>query len=105
MKMFKKILKIIPIIIVGLIAIGFITETTLTRLDLKKLVPPGDIVEVYGKNMHMYSVREGENTIVLIPGHGTTSPYVDFQPLWSRLSHGNRVVVVERFGYGKLLWL
>lgn len=85
MKMFKKILKIIPIIIVGLIAIGFITETTLTRLDLKKLVPPGDIVEVYGKNMHMYSVREGEK--------------------WSRLSHDNRVVVVERFGYGKLLWL
>jgi len=100
MKLLKKILKIIPIIIVGLIAIGFITQTTLTRLELKQLVQPGDVVEVYGKNMHIYSVGEGENTIVLIPGHGTTSPYVDFQPLWSRLSHGNRVVVVERFGYG-----
>ena len=100
MKLLKKITKVIMMIIVGLLATGLILETTLSQLEVKKLVPPGDVVEVYGKDMHIYSAGEGENTIVLIPGHGTTSPYVDFQPLWSRLSQGNRVVVVERFGYG-----
>jgi len=100
MKILKKIAKVLGIIIACLIAFGFIIETTLSQLDKKNLNPSGNLIEVNGKNMHLYAVGNGENTIVLIPGHGTTSPYVDFQPLWSRLSKNHRVVVVERFGYG-----
>ena len=33
-------------------------------------------------------------------GWGTPSPILDFKTLYSRLSDENRIVVVEKFGYG-----
>jgi pimeloyl-ACP methyl ester carboxylesterase len=100
MKIFKKILKFVAVVIVGILVLGSITEVAMSISDNKKLVAPGTIVEVEGSKMHLYSVGEGEKTIVLIPGLGTHAPYVDFQPLWSLLSQNNKVIVVERFGYG-----
>lgn len=55
---------------------------------------------VDGQKMCVYSKGEGENTIVLMSGLGTTSPILDFAPLIDRLSKKNRVIVVEPLGYG-----
>lgn len=55
-----------------------IVEAVLSYNDGKNLTAPGTFVELGGKNMHIYSIGEGEKTFVLIPGLGTTSPYVDF---------------------------
>lgn len=58
------------------------------------------MVEVDGHNMSIYTEGEGKHTIVFMSGWGTTSPILDFKPLYSRLSDENRIVVVEKFGYG-----
>jgi pimeloyl-ACP methyl ester carboxylesterase len=60
----------------------------------------GELVEVNGKNMHIYTKGEGDNTIVLLSGLGTTAPVLDFEPLVNELAKRNKVVVVEAFGYG-----
>lgn len=60
----------------------------------------GKLVDVDGHKMHVYMKGEGKNTIVLLPGLGTTAPTLDFEPLVGELSEDNKVVIVEPFGYG-----
>ena len=68
--------------------------------EQKKYTALGKLVEVDGKNMHVYTKGEGPNTIVLLSGLGTSAPVLDFEPLMEELSKSNKVVVVEPFGYG-----
>lgn len=102
----KKILKILAItektilVILGILLIWMITSSILTVYEQKKYLPLGELVEVHGKNIHVYSKGKGENTIVLLSGLGTAAPVLDFEPLINELSKTNRVVVVEPFGYG-----
>lgn len=100
MKIIKKLIKYTGIVVVTLLLLGVIVEASLSYFDKKSLTVPGTFKEVNGDNMHIFSIGEGEKTILLVPGLGTTSPYVDFQPIWSRLSKDHKVIVVERFGYG-----
>ena len=67
--------------------------------DLYK-TPLGQLIEVDGHNMSIYTEGEGEHTIVFMSGWGTASPILDFKPLYSRLSDQCRIVVIEKFGYG-----
>ena len=62
--------------------------------------PIGEMIEVDGGEMCVYTEGEGEQTIVFMSGYGTPSPILDFKPLYSRLSGDFRIVVVEKFGYG-----
>jgi len=63
-------------------------------------IPPGEIYEVDGKKLHVFSKGSGKFTFVFLAGHGTSSPTLDFKPLWQKLSKKNRVIVIERSGYG-----
>ena len=60
----------------------------------------GQLVEVDGGKMCVYTEGSGEHTIVFMSGYGTPSPVLDFKPLYSRLSDRYRIAVVEKFGYG-----
>lgn len=55
---------------------------------------------VDGKQMNVLIQGDGKETIVLLPGYGTASPVLDFEPLVKELSPYYRVVVIEPFGYG-----
>ena len=81
-----------------LIWVGF--HHTMTAYEQKKYPPSGQLVEVDGKNMHVYTKGDGENTIVLLSGLGTAAPVLDFEPLIKEMAKNNKVVVVENFGYG-----
>ncbi|TVX94685.1 alpha/beta hydrolase [Paenibacillus agilis] len=72
----------------------------MTAYEQSKHPAPGHLVEVDGKNMHVYTKGKGEHTIVLLPGLGTSAPVLDFEPLINELARSNQVVVVEPFGYG-----
>jgi len=61
---------------------------------------PGKMVNVNGREMHVYSEGEGKHTFVFLSGGGTRYPTTDFKPLWSLLAEDNRIVVVEKAGYG-----
>ncbi|MGC0364591.1 pimeloyl-ACP methyl ester carboxylesterase [Rhodococcus sp. 27YEA15] len=60
----------------------------------------GRFVSVDGKNMHVEIRGDGDQTIVLLPGFGTSAPIIDFKPLVDELVPNFRVVTVEPFGYG-----
>lgn len=93
MKLFGKILG------VALIA-GIVFQIIEVRRDAKELQPPGQMVEVDGKSMHVYAEGEGAVTVVLVSGWGTVMPYVDYYPLMKQLSPHVKVVVYDRFGSG-----
>ncbi|MBQ9321455.1 MAG: alpha/beta hydrolase, partial [Eubacterium sp.] len=104
----KKTLKIIGKIVLGLLillAVFLIVMAVYNQIMLRKNkalyeTPLGQLVEVDGHNMSIYTEGEGEHTIVFLSGWGTSSPILDFKPLYTRLRDENKIVVVEKFGYG-----
>lgn len=94
----------ITIIIIGtfglfLLAV-IINHRIQTTRESELLLPLGDLVEVDGHNMSVYSEGTGEKTLVFMSGSGTCSPILDFKSLYSLLSDDYKIVVVEKFGYG-----
>ena len=104
----KKALKIIGkillvLLIIDLLAIlGIFLYHRIMLSKEKPLVeaPLGQLVEVDGHNMSIYTEGEGEHTLVFLSGWGVASPILDFRTLYSRLSDEYRIVVIEKFGYG-----
>ncbi|MBR6402478.1 MAG: alpha/beta hydrolase [Eubacterium sp.] len=106
----KKFLKVLRNIFVGMIAITailLIGATIYNQLMIKKddvywKNPPGEMVEVDGHKMHIYTEGEGEHTILLMSGWSVSSPspYLNLLPLCKDLAKNNKVVIIERFGYG-----
>lgn len=79
---------------------GFAITKMRGTKELDQLVPYGELVEVDGKNMHIYKMGDGEKTIVLMPGLGIALPTADFGPLMRTLKEDYKVVAVEYFGIG-----
>lgn len=99
----KKIISVLKwglFIILSLFVLWVIIHQILIRTDAKKLNQRGEYVTVKGRNFNIYKEGDGEKTIVLLPGLGTTAPTLDFEPLAKELSDRFRVVIVEPFGYG-----
>jgi pimeloyl-ACP methyl ester carboxylesterase len=85
---------------VGISIIAFAVNTVLSQGELDGIQPYGELVDVDGRKMHVYSMGHGENTIVLLPGLGVALPSADFGPLMRKLSETYVVVTVEYFGMG-----
>ncbi|MGE7109731.1 alpha/beta fold hydrolase [Lysinibacillus sp. NPDC047702] len=87
-------------IIVCLNVIGFAINKIFFSNELEAISPYGEMVEVNNQKMHVYSMGQGEKTIVLLPGFGLPLPSADFGPLMRELSKDYTVVTVEYFGMG-----
>lgn len=103
----KKPLKVVLITlgsIVGAIAVTLATTSIVnvvaTNVEAGKIESYGQLVPVDGKNMNVVISGEGDDTIVLLPGFGTSAPALDFSPVIRELESTHRVVAVEPFGYG-----
>lgn len=99
----KKIMKILGSIagvIAFLMVIGSVLQGTYFRGKLEKVKPYGQFVDVKDGQMHVYSMGDGEKTIVLLPGMGVGLPSAHFSPLMRKLSEKHTVVTVEYFGVG-----
>ncbi len=83
-----------------LLATGFIYEKTAEYSDSRKYPPPGDIIEMNGHKMHIYTKGSGEVTVVFASGFGIPCPYTDFYPLYSEISKHAKIAVYDRPGYG-----
>lgn len=80
-----------------------IVNAVATRSDLAAITPYGETVMVDGKRMNVVDTggtETGAETIVLLPGLGTTAPALDFEPLIAELEQAHRVIAVEPFGTG-----
>lgn len=100
MKKLIKITKIIFITFAAILILCTAVHQLLTVVEKRENPTIGQYVTVSGKQMNLYILGEGENTIVLLPGLGTAAPVLDFMPLAEDLSKDNQVVIVEPFGYG-----
>ncbi len=87
-------------IIVSLNVIGFAINKIFFSNELEVISPYGEMVEVNNQKMHVYSMGQGEQTIILLPGMGLPLPSADFGPLMRELSKDYTVVTVEYFGMG-----
>lgn len=95
-----KILFIIFIVIAAITLISFINHKIHSLQEKSLLAPLGNMLEVNGHNMSIYTTGEGDKTLVFMSGGGTCSPILDFKSLYSLLSDDYKIVVVEKFGYG-----
>lgn len=100
MKMKKKILIILLILIILFLITGYIYEKLSKIKDAKDYKPVGTLYTIENNNMHIYEGGKGDATVVFASGWGTTNPYVDFYPLYDRISNYAKFVVYDRFGYG-----
>lgn len=86
------------------LAVGLTTTTVVnavsTETEKNRIETYGQTVSVGGRAMNVVVAGEGEQDVVLLPGFGTASPALDFEPLISQLARHHRVIVVEPFGYG-----
>ncbi len=98
-----KIFKVIGIFL-GIICFGLLALYVNHRIQLSRehelLKPLGELIEVDGKNMSIYTEGNGAHTIIFMSGSGTCSPILDFKSLYSSISDRYRIVVIEKFGYG-----
>lgn len=94
------ILKWFLAVVMSLVLLWVLTHQVITAIQKKNLQPIGNKVTVDNKQINVYSKGEGNHTIVLMSGLGTTAPVLDFAPLIDKLSQYNKVVVAEPFGYG-----
>ena len=90
----------IVLFILAVVLIWVVFHQIMRVYEQKKYPALGQLVEVDGKNMNVYTKGDGENTIVLLSGLGTAAPVLDFEPLLNELAKDHKVVVVESFGYG-----
>ena len=100
-KALRKLLKIVLIItaiIILFVIISLVHHKICSSREKDLLTPLGELVEVNGHNMSIYTEGEGDKTLVFLSGGGTCSPILDFKSLYSLLSNEYKIVVVEKFG-------
>ncbi|WP_219837106.1 alpha/beta fold hydrolase [Paenibacillus sp. R14(2021)] len=103
MKRKRKMLKVFTYLILTvalLLLAGWIYQRLASSHDLKTYKPVGQLYEVSGGRMHLYTAGQGPVTVVFSVGWGTANPYVDFYPLYSKLESKVKIAVYDRFGYG-----
>lgn len=104
----KKVLKTIEKFLIGLLITVVVLVTVIfiyNKIMLLKEAnlidqPLGQLIEVDGHNMCIYTEGDGNHTLVFLSGSGTASPILDFRSLYNLLSDDYRIVVIEKFGYG-----
>jgi pimeloyl-ACP methyl ester carboxylesterase len=74
------------------------------RMEADRFPPPGKMVTVDGKKMHVFSEGFGGPTVVLLAGLGSPSPYAEYRKLARVLASDHRVSQVENLGYGWSDW-
>lgn len=62
--------------------------------------PPGELYHVNGHDMHLYSIGDGNDTIVFIAGSGTPCAFTDFYILQNELQEHAKTISFDHAGYG-----
>lgn len=97
---FRVVLIIICLILLFLLSVFIYHRVMLSKEKSLISQPIGEMVDIDGGKMCVYTEGRGEHTIVFMSGYGTPSPILDFKPLYDKLSDDYRIAVVEKFGYG-----
>ncbi len=96
----NKVSRVIRILLVAFLLVVFIYHRIMLKIEEPLREPLGQMVEVDGHNMSVYTEGKGERTLVFMSGSGIGLPILEYKPLYSLLSNDYKVVVIEKFGYG-----
>ena len=99
-KKVKKILLIFLIIVAVFLMFTFVRHRIMLKQEEELVKPVGQMVDVDGHKMCVYTEGEGDKTLVFMSGSGTITPILDFKSIYPKLTDKYRIAVVERFGYG-----
>ena len=99
-KKVKKILLIFLVIVAVFLLFTFVRHRIMLKQEEDLVKPVGQMVDVDGHKMCVYTEGEGDKTLVFMAGHGTITPILDFKSIYPQLTDKYRIVVVEKFGYG-----
>ena len=99
-KKVKKILLIFLIIVAVFLMFTFVRHRIMLKQEEELVKPVGQMVDVDGHKMCVYTEGEGDKTLVFMSGSGTIPPILDFKSIYPKLTDKYRIAVVERFGYG-----
>lgn len=69
-----------------------------SRRDRHRLPPPGEMVDIGGRHIHLWWAGTGTPSIVIVPALGTAS--IDFAGLLPQLSQETTAVIFDRAGLG-----
>ena len=100
LKNIRKLILVILIILVLFLVGVFVYNKIIIKKESPLRVPLGQMVEVDGHYMSIYTEGEGEHTLVFMSGAGIPSPIIDYKSIYSLLSDDYKIVVIEKFGYG-----
>lgn len=96
---FRIIILSIIILFVLIISDSLVYHSTVLKKEIASTPSPGVLVDVDGHQMHVYTEGDGVRTIVFLSGARTSTPKLDFKPLWSELSPTYTIMVVEKVRY------
>ena len=99
-KKVKKILLIFLVIVAIFLLFTFVRHRIMLKQEEELIKPVGQMVDVDGHKMCVYTEGEGDKTLVFMSGSGTITPILDFKSIYPQLTDKYRIVVVEKFGYG-----
>lgn len=99
-KKIKKILLIFLAVIAVFLLFTFVRHRIMLAREKDIVKPLGEMVDVDGHKMCVYTEGAGDKTLVFMSGSGTVSPILDFKSIYPKLSDKYRIAVVEKFGYG-----
>ena len=95
-----KALASLSVVLVVLVSVALVFNAGTSKANVPSGEAGNQFVSVDGKNMSVSVQGNGDQTIVLLPGFGTSAPILDFTPLIDELAPDYRVVAIEPFGYG-----
>jgi pimeloyl-ACP methyl ester carboxylesterase len=81
-----------------LVGVGMAYEASASRGDAQRYTPPGRLLEVGGRSVHLYCTGRGEPTVVLEAGLGEQS--MTWASVQQVVARSTRVCSYDRSGYG-----
>lgn len=96
----KKPLWVYLCIDIGTLLLFVLVHYLLLMHEKPLRTPLGQLVNVDGNQISVYTEGSGNETLVFLSGSETPAPILDFKSLYTLLSDEYQIVVVERFGYG-----
>lgn len=93
-----KVVLIITALAAGLLLLGLVYEKLAELRDERRHKPPGRLVDVGGRRLHILCKGEAAGPTVVIE-QGAGSPSVAWQPLQNEVSGFARVCLYDRAGY------
>src|SRR5580704_983798 len=88
------------VVIAALFAVGAAYERLAERRAKRRLAPPGRLIDIGGRRLHLYELGQGPGPTVVIE-QGAGSPSLMWWPLQRQLADFARIVSYDRAGY---LW-